>query len=299
MGDKMKIYDTHSDIMHNLYERSIKGEKNVFEKYHLHDLNEGGVVGGIWVVYGDKDFDLRKAYDIALEEYKPFEKQYNVIYGLEGLRNVKDVEDLDYYYKLGIRHASLTWNEENHFATGVAGEKDKGLKEEGKKIIKYMNDHNMIIDVSHLNIKSFYDVLEENPKILIASHSNAYTISNHRRNLNDDQLKALKELGAYVGVNSARNFVSYNKEKQNLDGLIDQMIYLADKIGIDHVMLGLDMMHFLGDYSNANLDDLTCHKDASNLEKSMLLRGFNEKEIEMIGSLNYLNVIKNVKRSGE
>lgn len=295
MGDDMKIYDTHSDIMHNLYERALNGEKNVFEKYHLHDLNEGNVVGGIWVVYGDKDFDLKQAYDIALKEYEPYKNKYDVIYGLEGLRNVFGVEDLDYYYKLGIRHASLTWNEENMFATGVAGDKDRGLQEEGKKAIKYMNDHNMIIDVSHLNIRSFYEVLEQNPKILIASHSNAYTISNHRRNLNDDQLKKLAELKAYVGVNSARNFVSYNKEKQNLDGLIDQMIYLADKIGVDHVMLGLDMMHFLGDYNNANLDDLTCHKDASRLEKLMLQRGFSKQEIEMIGSLNYKNAIKEVK----
>ncbi len=295
----MKIYDTHSDIMHNLYERTLNGETNVFEKYHLNDLNDGGVKGGIWVVYGDKDFDLKKAYDIAIKEFTPYKDKFDVIYGLEGLRNVKDVEDLDHYYKLGIRHASLTWNEENHFATGVAGDKDKGLKENGKKILQYMNEHNMIVDVSHLNIKSFYDVLEENPKNLIASHSNAYTLSNHRRNLNDDQLKALNELKAYVGVNSARNFVSFDKNKQNLNGLIDQIIYLGEKIGIDHVMLGLDMMHFLGDYGDTspNLDDLVCHKDASNLEKLLLKRGFSKEETDMIGYINYFNAIKNVNRS--
>lgn len=293
----MKIYDTHSDIMHNLYERTLKGEKNVFAKYHLEDLKKGNIKGGIWVVYGDQDFDLKKAYDIAIKEFDPYKKEFDVIYGLEGLRNVKNVEQLDYYYQKGIRHASLTWNEENIFATGVRGPLDKGLKEEGKKAIQYMNEKQMIIDVSHLNVKSFYDVLEENPKILIASHSNAYTLSNHPRNLNDDQLKALKSLNAYVGVNSARNFVSYDKEKQNLNGLIDQIIYLADKIGIDHVMLGLDMMHFLGDYNekSANLDDLTCHKDAAKLPQLLKLRGFSSEEIEMIGNKNYLNAIKNVK----
>lgn len=293
----MKIYDTHSDIMHNLYSRTNNGEKNVFEKHHLHDLNDGGVVGGIWVVYSESDFDIHKAYDIALEAYKPYENMYDVIYGLEGLRNVKDVEDLDKLYKKGIRHASLTWNEENHFATGVAGPSDHGLKEEGKRIIDYMNKNNMVIDVSHLNIKSFYDVLEQNPKILMASHSNAYTISNHRRNLNDEQLKALKELGGYVGVNSARNFVSYDAKKQNIDGLIDQIIYLAEHIGIDHIMFGLDMMHYLNEYgANSNLDDLTCHKDANQLEEKLLKRQFTKKEIEMIGSLNYLKRIESVRR---
>lgn len=291
----MKIYDTHSDIMFNLYNRKLNNEKNIFERYHLNDLKEGGVVGGIWVVYSETDFDIHKAYDIAFDEFEPYKDEFDVIYGLEGLRNVKDVEDLNKLYKKGIRHASLTWNEENHFATGVAGAADRGLQPLGKDIIKFMNDNKMIIDVSHLNIKSFYDVLEENPKILMASHSNAYTISNHRRNLNDDQLRALKELNGYVGVNSARNFVSYDKSKQNLNGLIDQMIYLADKIGLDHIMLGLDMMHFLSDYDNANLDDLTCHKDANKLETLLQKRGFSQEEIEMIGSKNYLTLIKNVK----
>ena len=142
-------------------------------------------------------------------------------------------------------------------------------------------------------------MLEQNPKNLIASHSNAFAISNHRRNLNDDQLKKLAELKAYVGLVSARNFVSYDKEKQNLNGLIDQMIYVADKIGIEHVMLGLDMMHFLDDFGDSpNLDDLTCHKDVTNLEGLMLKRGFSKKEIDMVGYLNYFQAIKNVKSRG-
>lgn len=294
----MKIYDTHSDIMYNLYNRTKQGEKDVFLKYHLNDLKEGHIVGGIWVVYSESDFDIHQAYDIAIKAFLPYQKQFDVFYGLEGLRNVKDEQDLDKLYQKGIRHASLTWNEENHFATGVAGPSDHGLKEDGKKIIKYMNEHQMIIDVSHLNIKSFYDVLAENPQILMASHSNAYTISDHRRNLNDEQLKALKEMNGYVGVNSARNFVSKDPTKQNLNGLIDQIIYLADHLGIDHVMLGLDMMHFLDDYDDkANLDDLTHHKDAKNLPILMLKRGFSEEEINLIGSKNFLTATKNVKKS--
>lgn len=293
----MKIYDTHSDIMHNLYFRSAKKEKNVFEKYHLNDLKEGNVVGGIWVVYSDCDFDVHQAYDIAFSEFKPYENSFDVIYGLEGLRNIKDVEDLDKMYKKGIRHASLTWNEENHFATGVAGDANRGITKLGKEVIKYMNDNNMIIDVSHLNVKSFYDVLEENPKILMASHSNAYSVSDHRRNLNDDQLKALKEIDGYVGVNSARNFVSKDPKKQNLNGLVDQIVYLADYLGIDHIMFGLDMMDFLDDYGHgANLDDLNSHKDAKNIKSVMIKRGFNKEEIEMVSSLNYLKRIKDVRR---
>ena len=296
---KMKKYDTHSDIMFNLYNRTIKGEKDVFEKYHLNDLKKGDVVGGIWVIYSETDFDIQKAYDVAIEAFRPYKKEFDVLFGLEGLRNVKDIEILDQLYQKGIRHASLTWNEENHFATGVAGNNAHGLKEEGKKIIQYMNNHNMVVDVSHLNIKSFYDVLAENPKILMATHSNAFTISNHRRNLNDNQLKALSEVNGYVGVNSARNFVSFDKTKQNLNGLVDQIIYLGNHIGIDHVMLGLDMMHYLSDYNNANLDDLTCHQDAIGIEKILSQRGFSIEEIEQICYRNYQKAINLVKKQKE
>lgn len=298
-GDRMKIYDTHSDIMFNLYNRTMNGEKDVFAKYHLDDLKKGGIAGGIWVIYSETDFDIQQAYDSAIHAFKPYEKEFDVLYGLEGLRNVKNIDELNVLYQKGIRHASLTWNEENHFATGVGGASDHGLKEDGKEIIKYMNDHHMIIDVSHLNIKSFYDVLNENPRILMASHSNAFTLSNHRRNLNDNQLKALKELNGYVGVNSARNFVSYEKTKQNLNGLVDHIIYLGNYLGIDHIMLGLDMMHFLSDYNNANLDDLSSHKDASNIEKILIQRGFSKDEIELICYKNYLNAISLVERRKE
>lgn len=292
----MKIYDTHSDIMFNLYNRTANGEKKVFEKYHLENLKKGGIVGGVWVVYSETDFDIIKAYSLALKEFEPYKDNYDVIYGLEGMRNVKDLEMFDQLYQMGIRHAMLTWNEENQFATGVAGEKTRGLQPLGKEVLQYMNDKKMIIDVSHLNIKSFYDVCEQKPEILFASHSNAYTISNHRRNLNDDQLKVMKELNGYVGVNSARNFVSYEKEKQNIDGLIDQIIYLSDYIGLDHVMFGLDMMDYLSDYTDANLDDLQTHADASKFENKMLNRGFSIEEIEMISYKNYLKAIRNVSR---
>ena len=142
----MKMYDTHSDIMFNLYNRTINGEKDVFTKYHLDDLKKGGIVGGIWVVYSETDFDIQRAYDIAINAFKPYEKEFDVLYGLEGLRNVKNIDELNVLYQKGIRHASLTWNEENHFATGVAGASDHGLKEDGKKIIKYMNNHNNFTD---------------------------------------------------------------------------------------------------------------------------------------------------------
>lgn len=280
----MKVYDSHSDIFYNL---AFRKESDPFGKYHLDDLKKGHIVGGIWVVYSDADFDVIEAYKNALEKYEPYKDQFDVIYGLEGLRNVKTLEELDTLYKMGIRHAMLTWNEENHLATGAKANPERGITDLGIEFIKYMNEHNMIIDVSHLNEKSFYEVLAQKPKILIASHSNAYALSNHVRNLKDEQLIALREAGGMVGAVAARNFVSKNKEEQNCKGFVKQIEYLVKFMGIDNVMLGLDMMNFLSDFDNSNLDDLQSHADVNNLIKALEESNFSMEDIEKILFRNY------------
>lgn len=296
-----KIFDTHSDIFHNLYERTEQNVQDPFKEYHLNNLTKGNVHGGIWVVYGDKDFDVYDAYQKALKAFEPYKDNYDVVLGLEGLRNVHTLEDFKKMYDLGVRHSSLTWNEENHLATGVAGDKDRGLTDLGKQFLDFMKEHNMIIDVSHLNVKSFYDVVEYVNDVVIASHSNAYTLCNHRRNLNDDQLRKLKEVGGYVGVVSARNFVSSSDTRKTVAGLVDHIEYIAKFIGIDHVMLGLDMMDYLDDFNdhNSNLDDLATHAQAMNVVDEMRNRGFSEEEIKMVTSENYKNLLKKVGVNNE
>ena len=287
----MPIYDTHSDIFYNL---AFKNVEDPFKEYHLDDLTKGGVVGGIWVVYSDEDFDVVSAYIKAIDKFKKYENDFDVIKGLEGLRNVPDLETLEVLYNMGIRHASLTWNEENHLATGVKGNSERGLTDLGRKFIKYMNDHNMIIDVSHLNEKSFYEVLKEQPKILIASHSNAYALSDHMRNLKDEQLVALRDAGGMVGCVAARNFVSKNKADQNINGLVKQIKYLVNIMGIDKVMLGLDMMNYLSDFPNSNLDDLQTHADCSKIEQALLDNGFSKDDVDKITYKNYENLKRRV-----
>lgn len=286
----MKIYDSHSDILDNLYTRIEEGVIDPFKEYHLSDLEKGNIVGGIWVVYSSCDFDMMDAYPKALKAFEPYKDKFDVIYGLEGLRNVPNLEMFDKLYQMGVRHAMLTWNEANHLATGVKGNPEHGLTPLGKKFIEYMNEHKMIIDVSHLNEKSFYDVLNEKPKILIASHSNAYALSDHPRNLKDEQLKALKEAGGLIGIVAARNFVSKDKEKQNIKGLVDHIDYIKEIMSIDNIMLGLDMMNFLNDFNNSNLDDLQSHADALKIVDELRLRNYSEEEIEKICFKNYLKL---------
>lgn len=290
----MKIYDSHSDIFDNLYTRTKEGVKDPFLEYHLDDLKKGNIVGGIWVVYSENDFDIIEAYKTALNAYEPYKDDFDVILGLEGLRNVPNLDTFETLYQMGIRHAMLTWNEANHLATGIKGNPEYGITSLGKKFIKFMNEHNMIVDVSHLNEKSFYDVLNEKPKILIASHSNAYALSNHPRNLKDEQLIALRDAGGMIGVVAARNFVSREKEKQNIKGFVDQMEYIIEIMGIDNIMFGFDMMNFLDDFDNSNLDDLQSHADVLKVIDELKLRNFSDEDIEKICYKNYLRLKERV-----
>ena len=68
----MKIYDTHSDVFSNLYERHLNNEKNIFATYHQDNMQKGELKGGIWVVYSEHDFDVLEAYNIALKEFAPY-----------------------------------------------------------------------------------------------------------------------------------------------------------------------------------------------------------------------------------
>jgi membrane dipeptidase len=291
----MEIYDSHGDIFYNLWQRHLEGERDVFAKYHLNDLVKGEVKGGIWVVYSDADFDLIEAYRIALLEYEPYKHQFDVIYGLEGLRNVPDLETFEKLYRMGIRHAMLTWNEANHLATGVAGEADRGLTVLGRSFLKFMEQHHMIVDLSHLNMKSFYDVLNVTKERIIASHSNAWALAPHRRNLSDEQIKAIAEVGGLIGVVAARNFVSADKTKQNISGFVDHIDHISNMVGTDHVMLGLDFMNYLDDFNNSNLDDLP---DASCLQKlvgELRKRGYRENDVEKICYGNFKKLKEKVK----
>lgn len=133
------------------------------------------------------------------ERWESTEK-VGLLLSLEGLEPLEgDPEALEGFYRLGIRMASLTWNHTNPFAGG-AMEKG-GLTDAGRELIQHMGELGIALDLSHLNKESFWQVIEAKPKCpILASHSNAAAIIDHPRNLEDDQIRAIAELGGTVGV---------------------------------------------------------------------------------------------------
>lgn len=320
------IFDAHSDIWSDVTIRTMKGEKDILKKYHLSRLKEGQIEGGIFVIWADPPFDktpfertqqimdaIKKETAVCKEitVVKKYEDiltaketgKFYILIGLEGLSSIgDDISLLDQYYDFGARHAMLTWNEQNALATGVHGDPSRGLTELGKKAVKKMVENHMIIDVSHLNEKSFWDVSELVEGPIMASHSNAKTLCNAARNLSDDQLLAIRDLDGVIGINAFNEFVSTDMKKQTIDQLVIHIQYIAEKIGVEHIGFGFDFFEFL-DYSTANsyatqdspctmgLED--CSKVPVLIEK-LKIAGFTKKEIDAISFQNFHNLIQKV-----
>lgn len=314
------IFDAHSDIWTDVAVKTSKGENNIIKKYHYDNLIKGKIGGSIFVIWTEpKNYNralervreiqdaikkeleyiydvilIAKSYDDIIKAQK--ENKLYIFIGFEGLISIDDnISLLDEYYDFGARHASLTWNEENKLATGARGDSNRGLTPLGKKAVKKMQEKGMIVDVSHLNDKSFFDIMDITSAPIIASHSNARALCNSMRNLTDEQLRAIRDVNGVIGYNSYKDFTDENIDKQTLNRAVDHIKYIADKIGIDHIGLGFDYNEYFEDEEVP-----PAVKGLENASKSYDIivklkeAGFNNEEIEKIEYKNFHRIIKEI-----
>ena len=161
----------------------------------------------------------------------------------------------------------------------------------------------MLLDVSHLNDKSFRDLMSIATTPVIASHSNSRTVCPAKRNLTDDMLKEIAKTGGLVGMNSLREFVSEKREEQNVQKLCDHLDYIANLIGIDHIGLGYDFDDYLGGEAlgsfSSNLDSpsadgVSNEAEAYNLILEMKKRGYSQEDCDKVAYKNFYRVFKQV-----
>lgn len=146
------------------------------------------------------------------------------------------LENIARFYDLGVRMATLTWNGENELGFGCLSGSAKGLTPFGKEAVAEMKRLNMAVDVSHLNEGGFWDALAEGG-LVVASHSNALAVCNHKRNINDAQFQALIKCGGGAGVNIYSPFVG---KEATLNHLIDHIEHFWALGGDDHLFIGAD-----------------------------------------------------------
>ena len=213
---------------------------------------------------------------------------------VEGMCGIRDQaeEKIQWLYDQGVRIASLCWNDENALATGVKGTVTRGLTEEGRKAVRKMDELGMILDVSHTNEKTFWDMVEVVRGPLIATHSNTRALCEVHRNLTDQQIMAIAAKSGVIGLNAARNFIDSNPEHQDALHLAAHGRHIADLVGVEHLAVGFDFMDFFEDHATSMGTDLTSALQAQNLIQGLRAQGFSEDECQAIGYDNALRVLR-------
>jgi len=110
------------------------------------------------------------------------------------------IENVDHFYNRGVRIMSLTWNRENELGYGQATGSTKGLKPFGEEVLRRMDELGIILDISHINEVGFWDAHSISTRPYMASHSNAYSVTPHNRNLKDAQITAMVDRGGIIGL---------------------------------------------------------------------------------------------------
>jgi len=160
---------------------------------------------------------MMMAFSVADIERAHREHKLAALLGIEGGHSVEnDIRLLRDYYRLGVRYMTLSWSNTNEFADSSGDIEDpkvehhNGLTEAGKEIVLEMNRLGMLVDISHVADKTFYDAIAVSKSPVIASHSSARALTNAPRNMTDDMLRAVAKNGGVVQVNFYSAFVDEN-----------------------------------------------------------------------------------------
>lgn len=194
------------------------------------------------------------------------------------------------YADLYVKAIAPVWNHSNALGEGTyskfADDSDSkgGLTSLGEEFVEQMDELNLMVDVSHMNERTFWDVIKYTKRPVIASHSGAANIKPHLRNLKDEQLSAIKETGGVVNVVFCRYFLG--DENAGISELLDHIEYIVSIIGDEHVGLGSD---FDGATMPVGLDDIS---KVPELISGLRERNFTDEAISNIMGNNNLRLLK-------
>jgi membrane dipeptidase len=255
--------------------------------------------------------------------------------GVEGGHMIEDnLDNLDIFYRRGVRYMTLTWNNSTSWATSAWDETRKkdslphlGLTDFGKEVVKRMNRLGMIVDLSHVGERTFWDAINTTTKPVIASHSCVYTLCPVPRNLKDDQIVAIGRNGGVIHLNFYSGFLDSNYvkreiaflavHKQELDSLRASKMatyeieeWMAKKysqeanalrpplsILLDHLdyivkLIGVDHVGLGSDFDGIESEPQSLDDVASFplITKALLERGYSKKDILKILGGNFIRV---------
>lgn len=260
-----------------------------------------------------------------------------IMIGVEnGFAIGKDLLKIERLYNLGVRYITLSHNGHNDICDScnprqTLGDKKaehNGLSKFGEKVVSEMNRLGIMIDVSHISVESFDDVIKVSKAPIIASHSGCRALADNSRNLYDEQLKALANNGGVIQIVTVNGFLKTDSAKRrkamsdfkkklengsitteqflekkkeldakypsaNVKDFVDHIDHAVKIVGIDHVGIGSD---FDGGGGVPGFND---HSEALNVTIELLRRGYSEEDISKIWGANLLRVWREVEKIAE
>jgi membrane dipeptidase len=204
------------------------------------------------------------------------------------------LDALEFFYAAGLRSLGPVWSRPNDFGEGVpylfphSPDTGPGLTDLGKELVRQCNRLGIVVDVSHINERGFWDIAQLTDAPLVATHSNAHALTPSPRNLTDRQLDAIKESDGIVGVNFYLGFVRADggdDPATPISRIVEHFRYLADRIGVEHVGFGADL-------DGARIADEV--HDVAGLPRviaALQVAGFDEAALRKLSHENWLRVL--------
>lgn len=364
LHDQAFVVDGHNDVLlramkgEELFVRTTKGHSDIPR------LLEGGVdlqIFAVWVnpyaYLPDRAFqralDMISKLDGLAQESPQLTvvrtgqdldriadaRVLGAVVGVEGGHAIEnDLEKLRILHQRGMRYLTLTWNNSTDWATSAKDESEmdsltfRGLTEFGKAVVRTCNEIGVLVDVSHVGEQTFWDVMEITTKPVIASHSCAYTLCPHFRNLKDEQLRAIAATGGVVGVNfypgyldstfTIREKAVMKKYQPQLDSLKKQYGKESDEywyrkktlldaeltavappvdVLMDHIdylvrVMGVDHVGLGSDFDGIDVlpQGIKDCTDLPIITEKLFARGYDQEAVEKILGGNFRRVLETV-----
>lgn len=305
----MNLFDLHCDTLYKAVTHNLPLDDKSMQVSQISDEDDKRLqCYAIWI---PDDYLPDKAEEIFYSAYKKLSEEckrlsikligqnesisesfknnkYSALFTIENSTALNGkIENVEKFAKYGVKIITLTWNASNAVGDGADVSNSKGITDFGKSVVQEMERNGIVVDVSHASDRLFYDVAEIANKAFIATHSNSRSVTNHRRNLTDEQFEIIKDINGIVGINFHRDFLSDNPDgasKYDILKHIDKFLSLG---GENTVCIGTD-------FDGCNLpDDIIGSESLTEIYEMLLKQNYKESIIRKIFYENALNFFEN------
>jgi len=327
LHDDAIVVDAHSDVFCDVTRRRLLGETEVLTRLHVPAWRAAGVDVVVTTLYTEEehkpDRALRRAITLMGAALADIDETPDValcrtraeidatlaagkiafVLAMEGGEPVQDgiarcgCSTSSACASSGSPGTNATcWRGDRRGTRG--GRTDRA----GREMVAEANRLGILLDASHLSVKSFWDLIETSSRPVIASHSNATALCAHPRNIDDDQIRAIVASGGAVGVNAVAKFIADDPAEASLDRMLDHLDHIVSVAGVENVALGPDFVDYLRTGPHAPFDDapgiaptgFATITDLPNVTAGLLARGYDEAAVRGILGGNMLRLLDTV-----